>query len=54
MPKKEKFIEPIRATMEEVIRSFFANDPKPRDPEKEEEKRIRISNLEAESKSPDK
>ena len=54
MPKKGKLIEPIRATMQEVIRSFFANDPKPRDPEKEEEKKIRISNLEAESKSPDK
>ena len=54
MPKKEKLIEPIRATMQEVIRSFFANDPKPRDPEKEKQKKARIYNLEAKSKSPDK
>ena len=54
MPKKEKFIEPIRATMQEVVRSFFANDPKPRDPEKEKQKKGRIYNLEAKSKSPDK
>ena len=32
MPKKEKLIEPIPATMKEVVRAFFANDPKPRDP----------------------
>ena len=55
MPKKEKLIEPIRATMQEVIRSFFANDPKPRDPEKEkQQKKVRIYNLKAKSKSPDK
>ena len=54
MPKKGKLIEPIRATMQEVVRSFFANDPKPRDPEKEKQKEAGICNLEAKSKSPDK
>ena len=46
MPKKDKLIEPIPATMQEVVRSFFANDPKPRDPEKEKEKgKLQSSNL---------
>ncbi len=35
MPKKPKLIEPIPATMEEIVQSFFANHPKPRDPSKE-------------------
>ncbi len=39
MPKKEKLIEPIPATMEEVVQSFFANHPKPRDPSKEKPKK---------------
>ena len=54
MPKKEKLIEPIPATMKEVVRSFFANDPKPRNPKEEKQKKARIYNLEAKSKSPDK
>lgn len=37
--------------MQDVIGSFFANDPKPRDPEKEKKS---IYNLEAKSESPDK
>lgn len=37
MPKKEKLIEPIPATMKEVVGTIFANHPKPRDPEKERE-----------------
>lgn len=35
MPKKEKFIEPIPATMDEIVEAIFANHPKPRDPSKE-------------------
>ena len=35
MPKKPRLIEPIPATMEEIVQSFFANHPKPRDPSKE-------------------
>lgn len=35
MPKREKLIEPIPATMQEVVRAIFANDPEPRDPGKE-------------------
>ena len=55
MPKKEKLIEPIPATMREVVRSFFANDPKPRDPEKEKEKgKLHSSNLKIKQESPDK
>ena len=55
MPKKEKLIEPIPATMKEVVRAFFANDRKPRDPEKEREKgKIQSQNLKIEQKSPDK
>ena len=55
MPKKEKLIEPIPATMEEVVRSFFANHPKPRDPEKEKEKgEIQSHNLKIKQESPDK
>ena len=30
MPTTPKLIEPIPATMKEVVRSFFANDPKPK------------------------
>ena len=37
MPKKEKLIEPIPATMEKIVQSFFVNHPKPRDPSKEKE-----------------
>ena len=35
MPKKEKLIEPIPATMDEIVEAIFANHPKPRDPDKE-------------------
>ena len=35
MPKKEKLIEPIPATMQEIVKVIFADDPKPRDPAKE-------------------
>ena len=35
MPKKEKLIEPIPATMDEIVEAIFANHPKPRDPGKE-------------------
>ena len=35
MPKKEELIEPISAAMQEVVRSFFANNSKPRFPLKE-------------------
>ena len=35
MPKKTKLIEPIPATMQEIVRAVFANHPEPRDPEKE-------------------
>ena len=55
MPKKEKLIEPISATMKEVVRSFFANDPKPRDPEKEKKQEKMVSyNLKIKQESPDK
>ena len=55
MPKKEKLIESIPATMQEVVRSFFANDPKPRDPEKEKEKgELHSSNLKIKPESPEK
>ncbi len=54
MPKKEKLIEPIPATMQEVVRSFFANDPKPRDPEKEKQIKVESHNLKIKQKSPDK
>ena len=33
MPKKEELIEPIPATMDEIVEAIFANHPKPRDPE---------------------
>lgn len=39
MPKKEKLIEPIPATMDEIIEAIFANHPKPRDPSKEKIKK---------------
>ncbi len=35
MSKKSKLIEPIPATMQEVVKSFFANHPKPRNPKKD-------------------
>ena len=54
MPRKPKLIEPIPATMQEIVRAIFADDPKPRDPAKEKQKKARIYNLEAKSKSPDK
>ena len=52
MPKKEKLIEPIHATMEEVVKSFFANHPKPRNPEKGKQK-VESHNLKVEPKLPD-
>ena len=30
MPKKSKLIEPIPASMEEVVRAIFTNYPKPK------------------------
>ena len=56
MPKKERLIESIPATMQEVlVRSFFANDPKLRDPEKEK-KQIKAEsyNLKIKQESSDK
>ena len=53
MPKKEKLIEPIPATMEEVVKSFFANHPKPRDPEKEKQIKMESHDLKVEPKLPD-
>ena len=54
MPKKSKLIEPIHATMKEVVKSFFANHPKPRDPEKEKKKReLQSSHLKLKPKLPD-
>ena len=35
MPKKEELIEPIPATMDEIVEAIFANHPKPRDPSEE-------------------
>ena len=35
MPKKEELIEPIPATMDEIVEAIFANHPEPRDPSKE-------------------
>ena len=35
MPKKEKLIEPIPATMQEIVGAIFATDAEPRGPEKE-------------------
>ena len=35
MPKKPRLIEPIPATMEEIVQSFFVNHPKPRGLSKE-------------------
>ncbi len=54
MPKKQKLIEPIPATMKEVVRSFFANDPKPRDSEKEKQEKMESHNLKIKQESPDK
>ena len=55
MPKKEKLLEPIHATMKEVVRSFFAKDPKPRDPKKEKNlKKAGSYNLKIKQESPDK
>ena len=55
MPKKEKLIEPIPATMKEVVRSFFANDPKPRDPKKEKkQEKVQSYNLKLKQESPEK
>ena len=55
MPKKPKLIEPIPATMQEIVRSFFANDPKPRDPGKEkEERKLQSSHVKAKLKFADK
>jgi len=55
MPKKEKLIEPIPATMQEVVGLLFANDTKPRDPEKEKKlKKVESYNLRVEQESPDK
>ncbi len=34
MPKKPKIIEPIPPSMEEIVQSFFAKWPEPRDPSK--------------------
>lgn len=53
MPKKEKLIEPIPATMKEVVKSIFAKHPKPRDPEKEKQERMESHNLKIEQESPD-
>ena len=38
MPKKSKLIEPIPATMKQVVKSFFAKDPKPKKPSKKSKK----------------
>ena len=54
MPKKPKLIEPIPATMKEVVKSFFANHPKPRDPEKEKKRELQSSHLKLKPKPPDK
>ena len=55
MPKKPKLIEPIPATMQEIVRAIFADDPKPRDPEKGKEKgKLQSSNIEIKPESPDK
>ena len=55
MPKKEKLIEPIPATMKEVVKVVFAKHPKPRDPEKEKEKgKIHSYNLKVKQETPDK
>ena len=54
MPKKEKLIEPIPATMEEVVKSFSANHPKPRDPKKGKQERMESHNLKIKQKSPGK
>ena len=35
MGKRQKLIEPIPASMEEIVQSFFAKWPKPRDPSQE-------------------
>lgn len=39
MPEKDELIEPIPATMNEIVGAIFANHPKPRDPSKEKIKK---------------
>ena len=36
MAKRTKLIEPIPASMEEIVSAIFANHPKPKDLEKQE------------------
>ena len=42
MPKKPKIIEPIPATMDQVVKSFFTKDPKPKK-SSQENKKIQFS-----------
>ena len=38
LDKEPKLIEPIPTTMEQVVRSFFAKDTKPKKPSKKDKK----------------
>ena len=53
---KDTLVHAIRvntATMQKVVRSFFANDPKPKDPEKEKKLiKTESRNLKIKPKSP--
>ena len=44
MPKKPRIIEPIPASMEEIVQSFFAKWPEPRDSSKEKKQRKTAKN----------
>ena len=37
--KKPRVIEPVDATMEEVVKSLFAKDPKPKNPSEKGKKK---------------
>ena len=39
MSKKPRLIEPMPANMEEIVQSFFAKWPEPRDPTKEKKQK---------------
>ena len=54
MPKKEELIEPIPATMEEIVEAIFANHPEPRDPEKEKNFSDRVTHFPNHSDFPPK